>query len=276
VGARKDFALSPVTKKKPVDAPEDPPPGCAAPKISSDDLILWCQSHLGAMPAAELFTTGHLSLVMGLRLSDGREVVIKARHPARRLSGCYVAQDILHATGFPCPAPLVAPAPLGALSATAERYVPGGEPLAAAPHTTELYASALARLLACVPAPTELPSVEPRAALGSLGPRRARRVARSRRSRRRPQRASRPAVARRPRLARPCPPGQCNRSRRHRSCGLGSHQPALDRGAAPRRPRLGQHRCPARSHHRRPRRGRPHRIRRTADRSLPTNRSTAS
>ena len=86
------FAPSPVTKKKPVDAPDDPTTQLAPPKISSDDLILWCQHHLGATPAAELFTTGHLSLVMGLRLSDGQEVVIKARPPARRLSGCYVAR----------------------------------------------------------------------------------------------------------------------------------------------------------------------------------------
>jgi hypothetical protein len=161
-GARSDFfAPSPVTKKKPVDAPDDPTTQLAPPKIPSDDLILWCQHHLGATPAAELFTSGHLSLVMGLRLSDGQEVVIKARPPTRRLSGCYVAQNILHARGFPCPQPLVAPAPLGALSATAERYVAGGEPLAPQPHTTELYASALAQLLTCAPTPTELPSVEP-------------------------------------------------------------------------------------------------------------------
>src|SRR6476646_7292787 len=111
---------------KPVDVPEYPTSRRAPPTISSDDLILWCQSHLGARPAAELFTTGHLSLVMGLRLLDGRDVVVKARTPARRLRGCFVAQEILHARGFPCPQPLVAPAPLGALSATAERYVPGG------------------------------------------------------------------------------------------------------------------------------------------------------
>jgi hypothetical protein len=100
-------------------------------------------------------------MVVGLRLSDGRDVVVKARAAAGRLIGCFVAQDTLHARGFPCPQPLVAPAPLGALSATAERYVPGGKPLAPAPHATELYASALARLLGCAPAPTELPSVEP-------------------------------------------------------------------------------------------------------------------
>src|SRR5689334_178327 len=101
---------------KPVDVPEDPTTRRAPPTISSDDLTRWCQRHLGAGPAAELFTTGHLSLVMGLRLSDGRDVVVKARAPARRLSGCFVAQEILHARGFPCPQPLAPPAPLGALS----------------------------------------------------------------------------------------------------------------------------------------------------------------
>ena len=162
--------------------------------------------------------------------------------PARRLSGCFVAQDMVHARGFPCPEPLVAPAPLGALSATAERHLPGGEALAAAPHTTELYASALARLLACAPAPTELPSVEPappwaawdhgepgvwpvpddrHADLNAhAGPRWLDDLCR----------------------ARPCPPGQCHRARCHWACGLGSTN-VRGWGAAPCRPRLGQHRC---------------------------------
>ena len=142
-------------------APNERTTQLVPPDVSSDDLVIWCQRHLGSAPADKLFTTGHLSLVMGLRLSDGQEVVIKARHPAPRLSGCYVAQTKVHATGFACPQPLVPPAPLGALSASAERYVPGGQPLAATPLASELSASALAQLLACAPTPAELPSVEP-------------------------------------------------------------------------------------------------------------------
>ena len=144
-----------------MDPPHCPTPRRAVAKLSSEDLAAWCQRHLGAPPTAELFTTGHLSLVVGLQLSDGREVVIKARAAARRLDGCFVVQNFLHARGFPAPQPLVAPTPLGSLSASAERYVSGGEVLAAAPHTTELCASALAHLLARAPAPTEVPSVEP-------------------------------------------------------------------------------------------------------------------
>ena len=131
------------------------------PQVSVRDLASWCQRHLNAVPAAELFTTGHLSLVKGLHLSDGRDVVVKVRPQAQRLNGCHATQEILHTKGFPCPLPLVGPAALNSLGATAEMYVPGGEVLSPSPRTTELYAEALAQMIATAPAPGELPSVKP-------------------------------------------------------------------------------------------------------------------
>jgi hypothetical protein len=57
-----------------------------------DALAVWCGRWLGAPPAAELFEAGYLSRVKGLRLADGREVVVvvKVRSRASRLGGCAV------------------------------------------------------------------------------------------------------------------------------------------------------------------------------------------
>lgn len=51
------------------------------PAVRMDALAVWCRRWLGAPPAAELFEVGYLSTVKGLRLADGREVVVKVRPP---------------------------------------------------------------------------------------------------------------------------------------------------------------------------------------------------
>ena len=108
-----------------------------------------------------LFKAGHLSAVVGLRLADGREVVVKARPPAERLEACVRVQRHLWAAGFPCPEPLAGPAPLGALSATAEAFVPGGAPLEPGPDSPGLFAGLLARLVRLAPPVASLPTLEP-------------------------------------------------------------------------------------------------------------------
>jgi hypothetical protein len=55
-----------------------------------DALAVWCRRWLGAPPAAELFESGYLSMVKGLRLADGREVVVKVRPGIPRLAGCAI------------------------------------------------------------------------------------------------------------------------------------------------------------------------------------------
>ena len=126
-----------------------------------DALAVWCTRWLGAPPAAELFEAGYLSTVKGLRLADGREVVVKVRPRISRLAGCAVVHRALWTAGFPCPEPLVDVQPLDGLAATAETLVLGvGEP----PPDSELAAlsaAALARLVELAPDPGSVPSLAP-------------------------------------------------------------------------------------------------------------------
>ena len=88
-----------------------------------DALAVWCRRWLGAPPAAELFEAGYLSTVKGLRLADGREVVVKVRPCGPRLAGCAVVHRALWTAGFPCPEPLVELQPLDGYAASAETLV---------------------------------------------------------------------------------------------------------------------------------------------------------
>ena len=100
-----------------------------APVVDRSDLALWCERHLGAGPAEELFRSGYLSTVVGVRLEDGRDVVVKVRRPAARLDGCVVVQREMAARGFACPEPLTSVLAFGDAVATAETYVPGNQML---------------------------------------------------------------------------------------------------------------------------------------------------
>lgn len=128
-----------------------------------DDAALssWCAEHLGAPADAVLFRTGHLAAVAGVRLRDGRQVVVKVRPELARLAGCVEVQRRMAAAGFPCPQPLCDPAPLGDLVATAETLVGGGVQLAADTDRPVHFADALAWLLRLAPAPGAVPSLEP-------------------------------------------------------------------------------------------------------------------
>ena len=101
------------------------------PLIDRDELASWCREQFGCEPVAELFRAGYLSAVAGLRLLDGREVVVKVRAPAERLAGCFEVQRRLFDSGFRCPEPLIGPTRLGDYVATAEQHVPGGSLLPA-------------------------------------------------------------------------------------------------------------------------------------------------
>ena len=135
-------------------------PESRRPAVDEDALAEWCTRWLGAPPAAELFGTGNLSAVTGLRLADGREVVVKVRPSIPRLAGCAVVHRALWSVGFPCPEPLVDLQPLNGFAASAEALVPDvGQPpdgeLAA------LSAAALARLVELAPGRGSAPSLTP-------------------------------------------------------------------------------------------------------------------
>jgi hypothetical protein len=110
---------------------------------TSDQIAAWCREHLGAEPTGVIFEAQHLSYVQGLRLTDGREVVLKARAPSPRIAVCQEVQRFMWGQGFACPEPLGGPAPLGRLTATAERYLPGGISLNGHPGQPSLSAAAL-------------------------------------------------------------------------------------------------------------------------------------
>jgi hypothetical protein len=141
-----------------------------------DALAVWCRRYLGAPPTAELFEAGYLSTVKGLRLADGREVVVKVRPRMSRLAGCAVVHRALWVAGFPCPEPLVGLQPLDGYAATAEALVPNvGEP----PPDSELAAlsaAALARLVGLAPDPGPVPSLAPSPSFAGWDPARLARV----------------------------------------------------------------------------------------------------
>ncbi len=126
-----------------------------------DVLAVWCMRWLGAPPAAELFEAGYLSTVKGLRLTDGREVVVKARPPSLRLAGCAAVHRALWMAGFACPEPLVDLQPLSGWAGSAETLVPDAGQPPADSELAVLSAAALARLVELAPEPGAAPSLAP-------------------------------------------------------------------------------------------------------------------
>ena len=101
-------------------------------------LAAWCVRHLGSPPVEQFFGVQHLSAVHGVRLADGREVVLKVRGALDRQVACAVVHEAMWLAGIPCPRPLAGPAPLveggrrgvgrrGAGRGASGRAHPGGE-----------------------------------------------------------------------------------------------------------------------------------------------------
>lgn len=75
--------------------------------VAESSLRSWLQQALGATPVRQLFERRQTAHVVGYRLDDGREVVVKARHdPVRRVQACLVVQAGLFANNYPCARPL--------------------------------------------------------------------------------------------------------------------------------------------------------------------------
>jgi hypothetical protein len=156
------------------------------------DVRAWCERWLGSVPVRELFRTGHLAVVLGVELADGRAAVLKRRPASDRVQGCVEVQRQLSRAGFPCPSPLTdavplppqpvtvqlnswttpatsgpwaitadAPAASGPWTVTAETYLPGGAQLDRDADRPRLFAEALARFVRLAPSPDAVPSVAP-------------------------------------------------------------------------------------------------------------------
>jgi Phosphotransferase enzyme family len=111
-------------------------------------LPAWCLDHLGGEPAAVLFGVQQVSMVFGLRLAGGADVVVKARADDGRASSCVAAQARLAERGFPCARPLTPVTHAGSLAVHAEEFRPGGEMLPGdSPDVAACYAGLFARLM---------------------------------------------------------------------------------------------------------------------------------
>ena len=89
----------------------------------------WCVNHLGDGPVGVLFQVRQVSMVFGLRLAGGWDVVVKARPDGGRAASCVAAQAQLAGRGFPCARPLTPATDVGGLAVHAEEFRPGGEML---------------------------------------------------------------------------------------------------------------------------------------------------
>ena len=124
-------------------------------------LAQWCREQLGSPPAGEIFRSGYLSAVIGLRLADDREVVVKVRPDSPRIAACVEVQRRMFDAGYPCPQPLTGAAHFGDDVATAEAYVRGGAILPSGDHADRAFAESFARLIRLAPRPGEVPGLDP-------------------------------------------------------------------------------------------------------------------
>jgi hypothetical protein len=130
--------------------------------VPSEDLPdwmpAWCLDHLGGEPAGVLFRVHQVSMVFGLRLAGGRDVVVKARADDGRAVSCVAAQARLAERGFPCARPLTPVVGVGSLAVHAEEFRPGGKVLhgnspGIAARCAEVFARLMAELAGVTVAP---------------------------------------------------------------------------------------------------------------------------
>lgn len=125
-------------------------------------LPAWCRNHLGGVPVDVLFQLHQLSTVVGLRMADGTDVVVKARPDDGRAATCVEAQARLAEGGFPCARPLTPVVRVGSSAVHAEELRRGGHMLHGdSPDVAVRYAEVYARLMAelvDVPVPPPLPN----------------------------------------------------------------------------------------------------------------------
>jgi hypothetical protein len=128
--------------------------------LSAESLTGWCELSLGSPILVTLFERGNLSRVLGVRLADGREVVIKIRPWQDRLLGCVAVQRHLASSGYPCPMPIGNLDRVDEWAVHAEDLVGGGHQrdpnLGPGP-----YAVLLGELVAAAPDAARLPPLLP-------------------------------------------------------------------------------------------------------------------
>ncbi len=136
----------------------------ADPQLIASTIVAFCQSQLGSAIDETRFFEASQGAVFGLRLSDGRGIVIKAHPPTRSLaalSAVFAVQRYLVASGYPCPDPLLPPKPLAAGHAVVEELVDEGVYHDAHdPFYRRSLAQMLAQLIKLLNSPAALPDVD--------------------------------------------------------------------------------------------------------------------
>jgi Phosphotransferase enzyme family len=132
------------------------------PDITPNAITEWCVETFGSGPAATLFEGGHLSQVIGIELSNGRRIVVKAREWQDRLVACAQVQRALCASGFPAPKLLVGPDKWGdGYAISAEQLIEGGHQAPDVPGAARRFAEGLAVLVRSAPSPSDIGTLAP-------------------------------------------------------------------------------------------------------------------
>ena len=98
--------------------------------VADSSLRSWLERALSATPVRQLFERRQTAYVVGYRLDDGRQVVVKARHdPVRRVAACLAVQSGLFASNYPCARPLTGAAIVDGLTVHAEEFREPGDRL---------------------------------------------------------------------------------------------------------------------------------------------------
>jgi aminoglycoside phosphotransferase (APT) family kinase protein len=103
--------------------------GTADPERIAAQVDAFCIAHLHAGVAEHEFFVANVGAVHGLRLTDGRRVIVKVHQASVDVAYLQLVADcqrLLSASGFPCPAPLEAPARLAGGVATVEQMLRDG------------------------------------------------------------------------------------------------------------------------------------------------------
>lgn len=128
-------------------------------------LDAFCREELGAAIADVLFYESSIGAVCGMRLQDGRRVVVKVHQPSHTLEFLLAVvrvQRYLLAHGYPCTRPLLDPRPFAQGLATTEVFVDEGEYRQADdPAVRRSMAHMLARLIQPGRTPEAIPGVQP-------------------------------------------------------------------------------------------------------------------
>jgi len=111
--------------------------GTSDPEAIATMVVAFVRNHLGSGVQGYIFCTSSVGSTHGLVLEDGRRLVLKARPPPdtnpnlpldrHSLEQVVRVQRYLCDKGYPCPAPIMDPAPLGQGLATIETYRGEGE-----------------------------------------------------------------------------------------------------------------------------------------------------